>query len=612
MPKQNKPTNKKSNAYHKTTQHAAKKSKQSGPQILTYKDGMNVSDVAKAMDVSSAVIIKKLMLMGMMTSVNQIIDRDTVELIAIEAGFEVVDEVITDVTRFDEMDIEDDPKDLVKRPPIVTIMGHVDHGKTTLLDTIRKSRVAQSEAGGITQHIGAYQVDYQGEKVTFIDTPGHAAFTEMRARGAKVTDIVIIVVAADDGVMPQTIEAIDHAKAAKVPIIVAVNKMDRPQANPEKVMTSLSEKGLTPEEWGGQVPFVKISALKGEGINQLLELIILVSEVEELKANPERFAQGTVIEARLDKGRGSVATLIVESGTLRVGDYLACGNTYGKVRTMEDDLKKRYKEALPAMPIEITGLNEVPKAGDIFKAFDDEKMTRQIAEERQSRDREKELKKRSKTSLESLMGDMESSEKELNLIIKGDVNGSIEALKGLLEKIDIEGFHVNVIRGEVGAISESDVTLANATQSILVGFNVRPTASVKTLADTQGVEIRLYSIIYRVQEDIEAALKGMLAPKFEEIVIGQAEVRETFKVSKIGTIAGCIVTDGSIIRDALVRVLRDGIVVYEGKLASLKRFKDDAKEVRQGFECGLSIENFNDIKVGDIIEASNMKEMEVV
>ena len=612
MPKQKKPANKKSNAFHKPAKHAAKKPKPSGPQILTYKDGMNVSDVAKAMAVSSAVVIKKLMLMGMMTSVNQIIDRDTVELIAIEEGFEVVDEVITDVTRFDEMDIEDDPKDLVKRPPIVTIMGHVDHGKTTLLDTIRKSRVAQSEAGGITQHIGAYQVDYQGEKVTFIDTPGHAAFTEMRARGAKVTDIVIIVVAADDGVMPQTIEAIDHAKAAKVPIIVAVNKMDRPQANPEKVMTALSEKGLTPEEWGGQVPFVKISALKGEGIDQLLELIILVSEVEELKANPKRFAQGTVIEARLDKGRGSVATLIVESGTLKVGDYLACGNTYGKVRTMEDDLKKRYKEALPAMPIEITGLNEVPKAGDIFKAFDDEKMTRQIAEERQSRDREKELKKRSKTSLESLMGDMESSEKELNLIIKGDVNGSIEALKGLLEKIDIEGFHVNVIRGEVGAISESDVTLANATQSILIGFNVRPTASVKALADTQGVEIRLYSIIYRVQEDIEAALKGMLAPKFEEIVIGQAEVRETFKVSKIGTIAGCIVTDGSIIRDALVRVLRDGIVVYEGKLASLKRFKDDAKEVRQGFECGLSIENFNDIKVGDIIEASKMKEMEVI
>jgi len=612
MPKQKKPANKKSNAFHKPAKHAAKKPKPSGPQILTYKDGMNVSDVAKAMDVSSAVIIKKLMLMGMMTSVNQIIDRDTVELIAIEEGFEVVDEVITDVTRFDEMDIEDDPKDLVKRPPIVTIMGHVDHGKTTLLDTIRKSRVAQSEAGGITQHIGAYQVDYQGEKVTFIDTPGHAAFTEMRARGAKVTDIVIIVVAADDGVMPQTIEAIDHAKAAKVPIIVAVNKMDRPQANPEKVMTALSEKGLTPEEWGGQVPFVKISALKGEGIDQLLELIILVSEVEELKANPKRFAQGTVIEARLDKGRGSVATLIVESGTLKVGDYLACGNTYGKVRTMEDDLKKRYKEALPAMPIEITGLNEVPKAGDIFKAFDDEKMTRQIAEERQSRDREKELKKRAKTTLESLIRDMESSEKELNLIIKGDVNGSIEALKGLLEKIDIEGFHVNVIRGEVGAISESDVTLANATQSILIGFNVRPTASVKALADTQGVEIRLYSIIYRVQEDIEAALKGMLAPKFEEIVIGQAEVRETFKVSKIGTIAGCIVTDGSIIRDALVRVLRDGIVVYEGKLASLKRFKDDAKEVRQGFECGLSIENFNDIKVGDIIEASKMKEMEVI
>ena len=611
MPKQPKPIKKKTVAYHKPVHQAPKKAKPSGPQVLVYKDGMNVSEVAKAMDVSSAVIIKKLMLMGMMTSVNQVIDRDTVELIALEEGFEVIDEVITDVTRFDEMETNDDPKDLVKRPPIVTIMGHVDHGKTTLLDTIRKSRVAQSEAGGITQHIGAYQVDYKGEKVTFIDTPGHAAFTEMRARGAKVTDIVIIVVAADDGVMPQTIEAIDHAKAAKVPIIVAVNKMDRPQANPDKVMTALSERGLTPEEWGGQTPYVKISALKNEGIDQLLELIILVSEVEELKANPKRFAQGTVIEARLDKGRGSVATLIVESGTLRVGDYLACGNTYGKIRTMEDDLKNRYKEALPSMPIEITGLNEVPKAGDIFKAFDDEKMTRQIAEERQSRDREKELKKRSKTSLESLMGDIESSEKELNLIIKGDVNGSIEALKGLLEKIDVEGFHVNVIRGEVGAISESDVTLANATKSILIGFNVRPTASVKQLADTQGVEIRLYSIIYRVQEDIEAALKGMLAPKFEEIVIGQAEIRDIFKVSKIGTIAGCIVTDGSIIRDSLVRVLRNGIVIYEGKLASLKRFKDDAKEVRQGFECGLSIENFNDLKVGDIIEASKMKEMEI-
>lgn len=611
MPKQPKTIKKKPIAYHKPLQQSLKKVKPAGPQILTYKDGMNVSEVAKAMDVSSAVIIKKLMLMGMMTSVNQVIDRDTIELIAIEEGFEVIDEVITDVTRFDEMDINDDPKDLVKRPPIVTIMGHVDHGKTTLLDTIRKARVAQSEAGGITQHIGAYQVDYKGEKVTFIDTPGHAAFTEMRARGAKVTDIVIIVVAADDGVMPQTIEAIDHAKAAKVPIIVAVNKMDRPQANPEKIMTALSEKGLTPEDWGGQTPYVKISALKNEGIDQLLELIILVSEVEEFKANPKRFAQGTVIEARLDKGRGSVATLIVESGTLRVGDYLACGNTYGKVRTMEDDLKNRYKEALPSMSIEITGLNEVPKAGDIFKAFDDEKVTRQIAEERQSRDREKELKKRSKTSLESLIGDIESSEKELNLIIKGDVNGSIEALRGLLEKMNIEGFHVNVIRGEVGAITESDVTLANATKSIIIGFNVRPTSSVKTLADAQGVEMRLYSIIYRIQEDIEAALKGMLAPKFEEVVVGQAEVRETFKVSKIGTIAGCIVSDGLMIRDALVRVLRNGIVVYEGKLASLKRFKDDAKEVRQGFECGLSIENFNDLKVGDIIEASKMKEIEV-
>jgi len=543
--------------------------------------------------------------------VNQVIDRDTIELICMEEGIEVQDEVITDVSRYDEMDIEDDPKDLIKRPPIVTIMGHVDHGKTTLLDAIRKTRVVEGEAGGITQHIGAYQIDLNGEKITFIDTPGHAAFTEMRARGAKVTDIVVLVVAADDGVMPQTVEAIDHAKNANVPLIVAINKMDRPGANPDKIMTALTERGLTPEEWGGNTPFVKISALKGEGLDGLLEIIVLVSEVEELKANPKRLARGNVIEARLDKGRGPVATLIVESGTLRNGDFVAVGNTYGKIRTMEDDLGKRFKSAPPSTPVEVTGLNEVPLAGDMFVAFDDEKTTRQIASERKARMRELELKKRSKSSLDKLLGDMESSEKELNLIIKADVNGSIEALKGLLEKMNIEGFHVNIIRSDVGAISENDVTLAMAANAIIIGFNVRPTGNVKSLADQEGIEIRLYSIIYRVQEDIEDALKGMLAPKFEEIVIGQAEVRETYKISKIGTIAGCYVTEGSIIRDSLVRVLRNGVVIYEGQLASLKRFKDDAKEVRQGFECGLSIENFDDIKVGDVIEASNMKQVEV-
>lgn len=580
-------------------------------RILTYYPDMNVAMVAEGLGLSNAAMIKKLMGLGLMTSVNQVIDRETVELIALEEGYEVRDEVITDVTRYDEMELVDDPKDMKKRPPIVTVMGHVDHGKTTLLDAIRKSRVVEGEAGGITQHIGAYQVVRNGEAITFIDTPGHAAFTEMRARGAKVTDIVVLVVAADDGVMPQTIEALDHAKAAKVPIIVAVNKMDKQSANPERVMNELSERGLMPEAWGGNIPFVNISALKKQGIEELLDVIQLVSEIEELTANPTRLAKGTVIEASLDKGRGAVATLIVETGTLKIGDYIVIGNTYGKVRTMQDDLKRRYQEALPSQPIEVTGLNEVPQAGDIFMAFKDEKITRQIASERQSRVKDGEQKTFKKTSLDSMFGDLEQTDKELNIIIKGDVQGSIEALKNLLEKIDVDGFHVNVVRSTVGAITESDVTLASASSAIIIGFNVRPTSAVKHFADENGVEIRLYNIIYRVAEDIEAALKGMLKPTFEEVVTGEVEVRDIFKVSKIGTIAGCYVTNGVIKRDALVRVLRDGIVVYEGKLASLKRFKDDAKEVRTGFECGLSIENFNDIKQGDIIEASQLKEVEV-
>ena len=599
--------------YHTNKKPAAPKrdAKRQGERILTYKPDMTVADVAEGLQMTNAAMIRKLMHLGIMTSVNQMIDRDTIEVVALDEGYKVEDEVITDVTRYDEMEINDKPEDLVKRPPIVTVMGHVDHGKTTLLDAIRKSRVVEGEAGGITQHIGAYQVIRNGEATTFIDTPGHAAFTEMRARGAKVTDIVILVVAADDGVMPQTVEALDHAKAAKVPIVVAVNKIDKASANPDRVMTELSELGLIPEAWGGKTPFVNISALKGTGIDELLDVIGLISEIEEFKANPNRLARGTVIEASLDKGRGPVATLIVETGTLKTGDFIVIGNTYGKVRTMQDDLKKKYDAAVPAQPVEVTGLNEVPLAGDIFMAFKDEKVTRQIASERQSRVRDSETKIVKKRSLDNMFGDVESASKELGLIIKGDVQGSIEALRGMLEKIDIDGFHVNIIRATVGAITESDVTLASASEAIIIGFNVRPTALVKQRADEQGVEIRLYNIIYRVTEDIEAALKGMLEPTFEEVVTGQAEVRETFKVSKIGTIAGCYVTDGFIKRDALVRVLRDGIVIYEGKLASLKRFKDDAKEVRQGFECGLSIENFNDIKIGDLIEASHMREVEV-
>ena len=600
------PKNKKNNLKKFKKENKAKK-----VEVVFFREGMNVSDLASAMNVSNALIIKKLMNMGMMTSINEVIDRDTIELICLEEGVELQDEVITDVSRYDEMDFEEDPENLVPRPPIVTIMGHVDHGKTTLLDTIRNTKVAEGEAGGITQHIGAYQIDFENKKITFIDTPGHAAFTEMRARGAKVTDIVVLVVAADDGVMPQTKEAIDHAKSADVPLIVAINKIDRPGAKVEKIMSELSEKGLTPEEWGGDTPFVKISALKNENIESLLEMIILISEVRELKANPNKKARGNVIEARLDKGRGPLATMIVENGTLSVGDFIAVGNTYGKIRIMNNHLGESIKKAEPSTPVEITGLNEVPYAGDKFMVFDDEKTTKQIASDRKSRMRELELKKKAKSSLDMLLGDIETSEKELNLLIKANVNGSIEALRGLLEKIDFEGFHVNIIRADVGAISENDVSLASAANAIIIGFNVRPTSNVKNLANTEGVEIRLYSIIYRVQEDIENAIKGMLKPKFEEVVIGQAEVRETYKISKIGTIAGCYVTDGVIQKNSLARVLREGVVIYEGRLGSLKRFKDDVKEVKQNLECGLSIENFNDIKVGDIIEISTQKRIEV-
>ena len=576
--------------------------------VLVYKEGMTVADMATGLGKTIAQVVMKLMQLGIMANQNQSVDRETVELVALDFGYELKDEVVTDATRFDEFTIEDKEDALMKRPPVVTIMGHVDHGKTTLLDYIRNSRVAAGEAGGITQHIGAYQVERKGEKITFIDTPGHAAFTEMRARGAQVTDIVVLVVAADDGVMPQTEEAISHAKAAKCPIIVAVNKCDKPSANPDRVMEELTHYDIIPEAWGGSTPFVQISALKGMGVDDLLDVIQLTAEMMDLKANPSRLATGSVIEAELDKGRGPVATFLVQNGSLRVGDYVVCGDTYGRVRTMEDDRHIKYNESLPSMAVVVTGLDDVPFAGDKFMALSSEKEAREISEQRTSRTKDK-LNAASKKTLEELFRSKDDA-KELNLIVKADLQGSAEALKQSLEKIKVDDIKVNVIRCSVGAITDTDIILASASNAIVLGFNVRPTAAVRQTAAEKGVEIRLYSIIYKLLEDIEAALKGMLEPEYEEVVIGQAEVRNTFKISKVGTVAGCYVTDGVIQSNSLVRIIRDGIVVYEGKMASLKRFKDDAKEVKYGYECGITIENFNDIKEGDIIEASVMKEIE--
>ena len=576
--------------------------------VLVYKEGMTVADMATGLGKTIAQVVMKLMQLGIMANQNQSVDRETVELVALDFGYELKDEVVTDATRFDEFTIEDKEDALMKRPPVVTIMGHVDHGKTTLLDYIRNSRVAAGEAGGITQHIGAYQVERKGEKITFIDTPGHAAFTEMRARGAQVTDIVVLVVAADDGVMPQTEEAISHAKAAKCPIIVAVNKCDKPSANPDRVMEELTHYDIIPEAWGGSTPFVQISALKGMGVDDLLDVIQLTAEMMDLKANPSRLATGSVIEAELDKGRGPVATFLVQNGSLRVGDYVVCGDTYGRVRTMEDDRHIKYNESLPSMAVVVTGLDDVPFAGDKFMALSSEKEAREISEQRTSRTKDK-LNAASKKTLEELFRSKDDA-KELNLIVKADLQGSAEALKQSLEKIKADDFKVNVIRCSVGAITDTDIILASASNAIVLGFNVRPTAAVRQTAAEKGVEIRLYSIIYKLLEDIEAALKGMLEPEYEEVVIGQAEVRNTFKISKVGTVAGCYITDGVIQSNSLVRIIRDGIVVYEGKMASLKRFKDDAKEVKYGYECGITIENFNDIKEGDIIEASVMKEIE--
>ncbi|EIJ81459.1 translation initiation factor IF-2 [Bacillus methanolicus PB1] len=588
-----------------------KKKEKELPSKITFTGSLTVAELAKKLHREPSEIIKKLFMLGVMATINQDLDKDAIELIASDYGVEVEEEIQVDTTDLEIYFTKDDEKDLVERPPVVTIMGHVDHGKTTLLDSIRHSKVTAQEAGGITQHIGAYQVVKNGKKITFLDTPGHAAFTTMRARGASITDITILVVAADDGVMPQTVEAINHAKAANVPIIVAVNKIDKPDANPDRVMQELTEHGLVPEAWGGDTIFVQISALKGEGIDELLEMILLVSEVEEYKANPNRNAVGTVIEAQLDKGRGSVATLLVQNGTLKVGSPIVVGNTFGRVRAMVNDMGRRVKEAGPSTPVEITGLNDVPQAGDRFVVFDDEKTARQIGEARAQKALQEQRGEKSRVSLESLFEQMKQGEmKDLNVIIKADVQGSAEALAASLQKIDVEGVNIRIIHSGVGAITESDITLAAASNAIVIGFNVRPDVNAKRAAEEEKVDIRLHRIIYKAIEEIEAAMKGMLEPEFEEKTIGQAEVRQTFKVSKIGTIAGCYVTDGKITRDSGVRLIRDGIVIFEGTIDALKRYKDDAKEVNQGYECGITIKNFNDIKEGDIIEAFIMEEVE--
>ena len=579
--------------------------------VVEYEEGITVDELSQKIGQTPANVIKVLFMLGTMVTINSSLDDEQVELICMEYGLECKKIVPVSEVNFEDLEVVDDPKDLEPRPPVITIMGHVDHGKTTLLDHIRKSRVAEGEFGGITQHIGAYQVSVKGKKITFLDTPGHEAFTAMRARGAMITDIVIIVVAADDGVMPQTREAVDHALAAGVPIIVAITKIDKPGADPQRIMTEVSELGLMPEEWGGDVPYVNISAKQGIGIDELLETVTVVAELAELKANPKRMAYGSVIEGRLDKGRGPVATLLIQNGTLRSGNPIVVGATYGRVRQLVDDRGREIKAAGPATPVEITGLNDVPEAGDKFMVFETEREARHVGEERAQKKIEEERNSTSAMSLDDLFSQMKSGEVvDLNIIVKADVNGTAEAVKSSLEKINVEGARVNVIRSTVGAISESDILLASASKAIIYGFNVRPDANVRRKADEEGVEIRLHQVIYKMVEEIEAAMKGMLAPEMEEVVTGQAEIRQIYKVSKVGNIAGCYVTDGSIKRDCGIRLIREGIIVYEGKLASLKRFKDDAKEVNQGYECGLTIENYNDIKEGDIVEGYVMQEVE--
>ncbi len=584
------------------------------PEIIDktvyYNSTMTVLELADALHRPVADVIKKMMFMRIMASQTQTVDREIAELVALDYGFELKDEVLTDLSRFEEIEIIDDPKDLIERPAVVTIMGHVDHGKTTLLDNIRHSRVVFSEAGGITQHIGAYQVKRNDKAITFIDTPGHAAFTEMRARGAKITDIVVLVVAADDGVMPQTKEALDHARASQCSLIVAVNKMDKVGANPDRVKQELADLGVLPDDWGGETPFCYISALKGTGVDNLLDTIQLVAELMELKANPKRNAIGSVVEAKLDKGRGPVATILISNGSLRVGDVFVVGSTYGKVRAMTDDLGNNLDVASPGAAVVIIGLNDVPFAGDAFMVFDDEKVTRELASKRSDRLQSEEHAQKKMITLEEFFEKAEGSVKELRLIIKADTQGSIEAFKGSIEKINVEGTRIDIVRTGVGAITDTDVSLAEASNAIIIGFDVLQPSNVRETAETKGVEIREYRIIYEALNDIESAMKGLLDPVFEKQLIGEAVVRETFSISKVGTIAGCMVTSGTIKRDSLVKLFRNGKVIFEGKIASLKRFKDDVKEVRQGYDCGIMIENYNDLKLDDVIEASLMKEVD--
>ena len=577
--------------------------------VVLYKENMTVSELATSLGVSPTEIIKKLMSLGMMMNINASLDFDTAEIIVGDYNKVLKKESTRDEINFEGLEIVDREEDLKERPPVVTIMGHVDHGKTTLLDTIRKTNVASGEAGGITQAIGAYQIEYNGKKITFIDTPGHAAFTEMRARGASITDIVIIIVAADDGVMPQTKEAIDHAKAAGVPIIVAVNKIDKPTANVEKVLTEMSANGIQPEQWGGDTMFVNISAVTGEGIDDLLDRILLLSEMSELKANPNRYAIGTVIESSIDKNSGVVTNILIQNGTLRLGDPIVIGSSAGKVRTLTNDRGESLVEALPSMPVSITGLSESPSAGDKFMAFESEKKAKKVAEQRKELEKERRNKPKTIVSLNDLFSRKEAGEKEINIILKADVKGSEEAVKNSLLKLDVEGMKVNVIRSGIGAISESDIVLAEASDAIIIGFNIRPDHKIAEIAKDKGIDIRLYDIIYKVVEEMESALKGKLDPEYEEKVLGEAEVRKIFKFSKVGTIAGSYVTAGVIRRGSKARVIRDGVVINDSTIASLAREKDQTKEVKQGLECGITIENFNDIKEKDIIEAYELVEI---
>ena len=575
--------------------------------VVLYHDNMTVKEFSEVLGVSGASLITKLMSLGVMCNLNMSIDYETASLVALEYKKVLKKDTTQDITNFEEYEITDAAEDLVPRPPVVTIMGHVDHGKTTLLDKLRHSRVVDSEAGGITQAIGAYQIEHDGKKITFIDTPGHAAFTEMRARGTSVTDIVIIIVAADDGVMPQTKEAIDHALAANVPIIVAINKIDKPDAKPDRIMEEMAALNITPEAWGGKYPFVKISAITGEGIDELLETITLTSEILDLKANPNRYAVGSVIESKLDKHIGGVATLLIQNGTLRIGDPVVIGTVYGKVRTMKNDLGVDIVEAGPSTPVEITGLQGNPKAGDKFMSFETESMAKDVAAKRLEQEKDQKFKKEA-LSLDSLFNAIDSGIKEINVVLKTDVRGSEEAVKSALQKIDVEGVKVKVIRSDIGTISESDVVLANASNAIIIGFNVSPSSRTKEIAKEYGVEIRLYNIIYKVIEDIEAAMKGMLDPEFEEQSLGTAEVRKIFTFSKVGKIAGSYVTSGVIKNHANIRVVRDGIVIHDGKIAGLQRGKDSVKEVKKGYECGITLESYSDFKEQDILECYEIVE----